>query len=135
VARSLAMLPHERCSRVGSECGRSRSHDELRRKCWAVGEVAIMLRLFVYVAWAIMLCGVDFFFQAEDGIRDLIVTGVQTCALPISSAALIIAILYSGLAGFSLPTERACIMLAVFILTLLAKRKINAWQSWSLALL
>src|SRR6478672_12615187 len=26
-----------------------------------------------------------FFFQAEDGIRDLIVTGVQTCALPIST--------------------------------------------------
>src|SRR5690349_23514553 len=24
-----------------------------------------------------------FFFQAEDGIRDLYVTGVQTCALPI----------------------------------------------------
>src|SRR5256886_12908144 len=35
------------------------------------------------------LQGVDvavgaFFFQAEDGIRDLTVTGVQTCALPIS---------------------------------------------------
>src|SRR5256886_9546202 len=28
-----------------------------------------------------------FFFQAEDGIRDLTVTGVQTCALPISPAA------------------------------------------------
>src|SRR2546430_11792127 len=28
-----------------------------------------------------MMC---FFFQAEDGIRDLTVTGVQTCALPIS---------------------------------------------------
>src|SRR2546421_8766173 len=28
-----------------------------------------------------------FFFQAEDGIRDLIVTGVQTCALPISTGA------------------------------------------------
>src|SRR5246500_5871333 len=27
-----------------------------------------------------------FFFKAEDGIRDLTVTGVQTCALPISSA-------------------------------------------------
>ena len=25
-----------------------------------------------------------FFFQAEDGIRDRLVTGVQTCALPIS---------------------------------------------------
>src|SRR3712207_7486940 len=27
----------------------------------------------------------SFFFQAEDGIRDIGVTGVQTCALPISS--------------------------------------------------
>src|SRR3712207_9152253 len=26
-----------------------------------------------------------FFFQAEDGIRDIGVTGVQTCALPISN--------------------------------------------------
>src|ERR671939_361950 len=26
------------------------------------------------------------FFQAEDGIRDIGVTGVQTCALPISTA-------------------------------------------------
>src|SRR5260370_31253993 len=29
------------------------------------------------------ICGF-FFFQAEDGIRDSSVTGVQTCALPIS---------------------------------------------------
>src|SRR5438552_6785483 len=28
-----------------------------------------------------------FFFQAEDGIRDDLVTGVQTCALPISPGA------------------------------------------------
>src|SRR5690349_22457394 len=28
----------------------------------------------------------SFFFQAEDGIRDLYVTGVQTCALPIFRA-------------------------------------------------
>src|SRR3712207_4334580 len=28
-----------------------------------------------------------FFFQAEDGIRDIGVTGVQTCALPISAVA------------------------------------------------
>src|SRR2546430_5714272 len=28
----------------------------------------------------------SFFFQAEDGIRDLTVTGVQTCALPISTS-------------------------------------------------
>src|SRR5690606_41135395 len=29
---------------------------------------------------------VCFFFQAEDGIRDFHVTGVQTCALPISAS-------------------------------------------------
>src|SRR5438445_6847785 len=31
----------------------------------------------------LVLCFI-FFFQAEDGIRDIGVTGVQTCALPIS---------------------------------------------------
>ena len=30
------------------------------------------------------VCFFIFFFQAEDGIRDRLVTGVQTCALPIS---------------------------------------------------
>src|SRR5688500_19128321 len=44
--------------------------------------------------------GLYFFFQAEDGIRDYKVTGVQTCALPISRAAL------SPVA--SLSTARAC---------------------------
>src|SRR5256885_6244405 len=33
-----------------------------------------------------LLCSSVFFFQAEDGIRDYKVTGVQTCALPISAA-------------------------------------------------
>ena len=33
--------------------------------------------------------GVVFFFQAEDGIRDIGVTGVQTCALPILRADLV----------------------------------------------
>src|SRR2546430_11052269 len=35
----------------------------------------------------LLRCGTVFlfFFQAEDGIRDLTVTGVQTCALPISA--------------------------------------------------
>src|SRR2546430_8567976 len=34
----------------------------------------------------VCVCGLFFFFQAEDGIRDLTVTGVQTCALPIYEA-------------------------------------------------
>src|SRR3712207_4896776 len=34
----------------------------------------------MYVPLSLFVC---FFFQAEDGIRDIGVTGVQTCALPI----------------------------------------------------
>src|SRR2546429_2992064 len=34
-----------------------------------------------HVLYALVFC--FFFFQAEDGIRDVAVTGVQTCALPI----------------------------------------------------
>src|SRR5207249_11004101 len=48
----------------------------------------------------------DLFFQAEDGIRDRNVTGVQTCALPISMAATLLVeqfqpthILFTGIAG------------------------------------
>src|SRR5205085_8869396 len=42
--------------------------------------VFLILKVFV-VLFSIVFF---FFFQAEDGIRDLTVTGVQTCALPIS---------------------------------------------------
>src|SRR2546428_14153041 len=42
-----------------------------------------------------------FFFQAEDGIRDLIVTGVQTCALPIAAC---VASLWGGEASRALLT-------------------------------
>src|SRR5258708_20955586 len=35
----------------------------------------------LYLVVRILMC--FFFFQAEDGIRDDLVTGVQTCALPI----------------------------------------------------
>src|SRR2546430_4578387 len=37
--------------------------------------IVFRIRICVYIFF--------FFFQAEDGIRDLTVTGVQTCALPI----------------------------------------------------
>src|SRR5215216_514804 len=42
--------------------------------------------LFVFASESIVWV-VVFFFQAEDGIRDDLVTGVQTCALPISNRA------------------------------------------------
>src|SRR5690348_17771683 len=49
----------------------------------------LFVYLFIFVSF--YLCVVCFFFffffQAEDGIRDGRVTGVQTCALPISALA------------------------------------------------
>src|SRR5690606_41042652 len=39
----------------------------------------------------LILFVIYFFFQAEDGIRAFHVTGVQTCALPISTAVLVTA--------------------------------------------
>src|SRR5690625_6911860 len=39
----------------------------------------------LFSCW-VCICFFFFFFQAEDGIRDGHVTGVQTCALPISES-------------------------------------------------
>src|SRR5947209_10509085 len=41
------------------------------------------VKLFCFVIFLSLLLFLFFFFQAEDGIRDIGVTGVQTCALPI----------------------------------------------------
>src|SRR6266567_9003555 len=51
-----------------------------------------------YIRYCLMF--VFFFFQAEDGIRDLTVTGVQTCALPISTS---VALVSSSTACVSSP--------------------------------
>src|SRR5687767_15213173 len=37
----------------------------------------------IYLLFSVVILFFFFFFQAEDGIRDKLVTGVQTCALPI----------------------------------------------------
>src|SRR5207244_8769804 len=50
---------------------------------------APMCKYFMLISFSFIFvsCLVVFFFQAEDGIRDDLVTGVQTCALPICDAA------------------------------------------------
>src|SRR2546429_636269 len=41
-----------------------------------------MMFILWMVAMMVVIMPSSFFFQAEDGIRDVAVTGVQTCALP-----------------------------------------------------
>src|SRR5690606_16716322 len=62
--------------RVGKECRSRRSTEAEEKKNERAEEEQEAVRDLC------VLCCV-FFFQAEDGIRDFHVTGVQTCALPI----------------------------------------------------
>ncbi len=52
-----------------------------------------------------------------------------------AAVALLIAWIYSALAGFALPTERAAIMVSVFMGLIITQRSIPAWSSLALALL
>src|SRR5438132_2785975 len=45
-----------------------------------------MMLSAMYISYVLVMVFLFFFFQAEDGIRDHCVTGVQTCALPILTA-------------------------------------------------
>lgn len=49
-------------------------------------------------------------------------------------AAVFAGILYSALAGFPLPTQRACFMLMLFGLLFVLRRQSNPWQVWILAM-
>src|SRR5205809_7185058 len=49
-------------------------------------------------------CMYIFFFQAEDGIRDVAVTGVQTCALPISTLFVVLLLALTPGLAFAAPT-------------------------------
>src|SRR5258707_3359964 len=56
-----------------------------KRDTWTSFSVSVFARLMVptSISKSAFECHI-FFFQAEDGMRDIGVTGVQTCALPIS---------------------------------------------------
>ncbi len=51
-----------------------------------------------------------------------------------SIGALFMALIYGALAGFSIPTQRACIMLMLFLMAVLCRRQSTSWAAWSIAL-
>jgi len=65
-------------------------------------------------------------------------TGRLSLYLPATQAAilagLVSAIIYSALAGFSLPTQRALLMTAVFLLTTLWRKNLSSGSAWCLAM-
>src|SRR2546430_7668029 len=68
------------------ECAWCKDPKPITETTWFMrepGERSVRLCNFCYQEARKQLRRLRFFFQAEDGIRDLTVTGVQTCALPI----------------------------------------------------
>src|SRR2546429_6494566 len=70
--------------RSATACDRTPPHRESVREVRGMSSesqlAAVGLTMSVNTCTSVVLF---FFFQAEDGIRDVAVTGVQTCALPI----------------------------------------------------
>src|SRR5690606_39558612 len=75
------------------------------------------------VMCALLCVFLFFFFQAEDGIRDFHVTGVQTCALPISSEPVVSESQYGGWSGAvtDIPGSTSASAVAISTLTTTAK--------------
>src|SRR2546422_4581125 len=67
--------------------------------------------------WSADLVARFFFFQAEDGIRDVAVTGVQTCALPISLAAARALVAHSDLDAKGIVTDAMRIAASICVYT------------------
>ena len=90
IATQLALILFNASKRLSGIClgGETRLAPFILFVCCSIA-VYVVRSLFVYAFFFFFFCFFCFcflfFFQAEDGIRDRFhVTGVQTCALPIS---------------------------------------------------
>src|SRR3712207_7380962 len=62
------------------------THVHMCESKYVNSDVYMFRTFFTHYVYVSVLVFFFFFFQAEDGIRDIGVTGVQTCALPICQA-------------------------------------------------
>src|SRR2546427_1536805 len=81
---------------LSSQCFTYRATITSAGFCYVFASTIFLLSIFLLCSVYLMLFFFFFFFQAEDGIRYLTVTGVQTCALPISRHHALLALRVSG---------------------------------------
>src|SRR3989454_12621743 len=74
-----------------------------------------------------------FFFQAEDGIRDYKVTGVQTCALPISEAGAVAAGAFDDFQDAAILVLRTPTLIWIFLGGAMVTFAVNGLIAWAAA--
>ena len=82
-----------------------------------------------------LMAGLVFFCAQFLWRRSRVLCLLMPASIVGAFVAMMIACFYSGLAGFSLPTQRAVIMLVVFMMSVMLKRSLASWHAFSLALL
>ena len=110
---------------------------ELSRQTWATlrqtGTIHLMIISGLHLGMAAL------FGMAVGTLlgRGFILLGSPMPARQIGAVlALLLALIYGAMAGFTLPTQRATVMVGVFLLAMLIKRALRPWLafSWALAL-
>ena len=81
-----------------------------------------------------LIAGFGFFVVRRLALRMPVSVAIRDVELA-ASASLVLATLYSGLAGFTLPTQRALIMLSVGLAALVSRRSVDLISGFSIALL
>ena len=79
----------------------------------------------IVMAWGFMLARVAGLLFSRGGRRALVIGPLLAFSF---------ALVYSAMAGFTLPTQRALIMAAVLCIGLVLQRHISPWQGWQAAL-
>lgn len=84
-----------------------------------IGTMAALAHFIVFRLWRLSLRGLQFLpAQVIAALGSLVMT-----------------LIYSAMSGFSIPAQRASLMLICFLILLVRGRNRDAWQAWSLALL
>lgn len=109
--------------------------DRITEQQWAVLRGTGTNHLFAIAGLHIgfvtsIIHGLVSFLWRRSGTLALYLPTPQAAAL----AALIAAVVYSALAGFALPTQRAVIMTTVFLMNVLWRKSLMPWSAWCIAL-
>src|SRR2546430_3679656 len=79
----LGEYPAEICDSCGESFVDQKAMRKIEARAKELGLWGLAKKVSIAKSGNSLVVRIPFFFQAEDGIRDLTVTGVQTCALPI----------------------------------------------------